>query len=225
MLPIFKGLFHLGTDIVTGIDVGAFSTKVVSVRRKNGAKEILYVKEFPVIPYEKFDASLERVAEELSLNAAAKNSRLVLSVPLGNYSYFFLNIPKIPDDELLSAVEWELKKHLTSPVEEYTFDYVIVREFSDENMRKYEVFTVAAPRSDTLKLLNIFKSRKLSVSSITVNPLALVGLTDFLPPSEKNETLVIGSIGFLKTEMVIVINGALRFARVIKLGISQIVSN
>lgn len=225
MLRIFKGLFSLSSNVVTGIDAGAFSTKVISIRRRNDKREIVFLKEFPVMAYEKFEASLDRVAEDLSSSGVGKKGHLVLSVPLGNYSYFFLNIPKIPDEEIPPAIEWELKKHLPTPIEEYNFDYFIIREFSDETMRKYEVFVVAVKKNEIMKLLNIFKKKNLSIRTITVTPLALTGLTNLLPHPEKNETIIIGNIGFLKTEMVIIKDGVLRFARVVKLGISQVVAN
>jgi len=118
---------------------------------------------------------------------------VVLGLPRNEILFKFINIPKVPRDEVKSVLEYELELLFPYPSEELFYDYKIIKESEDEGMK---ILIIAIPKKNLDILFENLHELDIKLSAINTASIALVNLHNF----NKKFTNGSGSAIFLNFE-------------------------
>lgn len=122
--------------------------------------------------------------------------------------------PPMNNRELLEAVKWKIKEHLSFPLEEAIIDVKITGRIVEATYKRLKVLVVAIPRSTAMQSIDFLRSIGFSPALITVPPLAFENLLLHLDTA-KDERIVTLDIGLDGTVMNIYSGKKLEFTRLI----------
>ncbi|MDD2716442.1 MAG: pilus assembly protein PilM, partial [Candidatus Wallbacteria bacterium] len=134
----------------------------------------------------------------------------------------YILLPKIPVEELPTAVPFESKKELPFSLEEAELDYFIVGEVEKEGVKKLKAFVAAYKKEELQKYYQLFERLGLKLSSIVVTPPISENLIKMQGGKISDEIIAHIDIGYQTTSVNILNCGGLDFSRVIPMGSFQI---
>lgn len=180
-----------------GLDISDFSLKIVSLEKK---KRILKLENFfqkeltPGIVEEgeiKDEEKLAQILREVIKKANIKTKYVIASLPERKVFLEIIQMPKLTEEELKSAIIYEIENYIPLPVEKIYLDYQVVPPIY-ESLEKLEVLIVAFPKEivdsyfRTLKSADLFPlafeseslaiARSLVRDEITDSPILLIDL-------------------------------------------------
>lgn len=207
----------LGRGAYTGIDLGAWSLKAVSITRKKGAYSVnaaAYLK----LPNEARagEASTGLVSDFLKANSipTAKTAVLMIGHSL-MFRHFYL--PRMPDKDLKEAVKWEIRKEVAIPPTDLVSDFVTT-DGAPRPDGKLSITAFAGMRREIDSVMVFFKNAGVEVRVIEVIPTALLASFCLNNDAAKDENHAMLDIGETKSTLAIIRNRSLAFAREITLG-------
>lgn len=203
-----------------GIDIGTSSIKVAHlgygskgmVLRYAGLTELLHPEN------ESGDKGIVMALYDIFREGRLNKKKAAINFSGRNPIIRYLNIPKMPKEELNEAMKWETKKITPVPVEDLIIDFLIVGESEERDIKRYEIVLVAVERTAILDQISGLKQTGLKISAIDVNPLSLLNAVKLNYPDDLAYNIVFVDIGAGKTEINISKNGILRFTRSVQIG-------
>jgi type IV pilus assembly protein PilM len=205
-----------GSNIITGVDIGAGSIKIVRIAP--GRKPRLLAAGIVEFPLDKTGAP--GVSTDLRFLFSGKKfrSRHVVTLLPGKYlTVRALTMPKMPPAELAEAVRWESKRHISYPLDAALVEYLVTGFRREGLVEKCDVLLVAAERKAAVAFLTPFQEAGVAVSTVDANPLALRNGLRLRRKGERKNVLLI-DMGAGKTEIDIYQGDALRFSRCLETG-------
>lgn len=156
---------------VTGIDLGRKYIKLIQCSRKGAA---VVIKRAAVI--ELPDIYAEDTFLDIALDAITKNkknhkinlSNVAIVCPKEYYSSINITLPIMPKKELISALEWEVKKASNLDAEYFNIDYYPNK--CSEKQTEYLVYY--AEKSKINMLISKFNAYKIKLKYIDVSEMA-----------------------------------------------------
>ena len=139
------------------------------VERVNGAKPKLI--HWENIAYNA--ENLPRVLKETVKTHRLQKTTLTFSLSSDAYRLLVVDSPPVPEEELVSAVKWEVQDIIDTRVEETTFDIFSVPQ--DSNLLK-SINVVAAKKAEIVEKVELFRQAKVTPSIIDIEELALRNL-------------------------------------------------
>lgn len=207
----------LGSGPYTGIDIGAWSLKAVSIAGRKGAytlKGAAYMK----LPPEARHGELapKAVSDFLKSNSIASSSAGVL---MTGHSLMFRHfyLPPMPDKDLKEAVKWEIRKEVAIPPADLVSDFVTAESGSRPD-GKLSIIAFAGVRKEIDSIMAFFSDAGVHVKVIEVVPTALLASFCLNNTCEKDENLAMVDIGETKSTLAVFRNKTLAFAREISMG-------
>ena len=202
------GLFSSNEGYL-GIDIGSSSTKIVELKKKGQAIELVNYSfsENKEIKETEGNAKSQNQEKYLTTlinkmhsegNFNAKNS--VATLPTSSVFSSVVNISDVSKEELDSAVNWEAKKVIPVSLEEMVLDWKIIEE--DKESNNIKVFLTASPKKMIKKYVNTFKNSRLNLSSLETEIFSLVRSLAI----DKDSQVMVVEIGTLNTDISIVKN-------------------
>jgi type IV pilus assembly protein PilM len=128
----------------------------------------------------------------------------------------------MPKRDLFEAVKWEAKKQISFPPEDLIFDYIILEKIVKDKETHLSVLSFAISRLDVQEHINILRESSLTPMALDVIPMALLSSFDHNNEWEKGVNYALIDIGMEKTNLVILKDGLLKFAREIPFGGKEI---
>ncbi|MGA1865634.1 MAG: type IV pilus assembly protein PilM, partial [bacterium] len=197
-----------------GLDIGSDSIKLAEVRIKGESGQLLYYRIIPVSHLK--GRSLEEKSTEISeiLRSSLKNRDKVpifTAVSGSDVIIKSFNISRLSGAKLRNAIFWASKKYVPFPLEEAYFDYRVIGDIEERDIKKKEVMVVAAARQLIHSTLSIFEKSRLNISGITVTPFALWNFLKSIKTDLSNIALI--DIGAENTTIAVFQNSSLKFAR------------
>lgn len=212
LISKIKSIF--GGDVI-GLDIGDDLIKIVKVDTK-GDKLVLSnlaVGETPVEAVEEGElkevdilgSKLKSLLEENDFEA----QKVVTAISGEEVIIRTVEVPSMPQDELLEAAKWEAEEQIPIPVEEMILDYEILKRNNDGS---YDLMLVAVNREMVDRYLELFEMLDLEPEAIEIEPLAAIRSIKHLYPEQ---TIALMDMGAETTDVSVFDKGRLLFTRTV----------
>ncbi|MBW2146817.1 MAG: type IV pilus assembly protein PilM [Deltaproteobacteria bacterium] len=212
-------LFRIGPKkAVLGLDIGFHSIKYVllnqtadgPVLRDFGMKMLPPLSEDVLSRNE--DMFMETVRQLVKERGILAN-RVVAAVSGPQVAFRRMPIPKIPSRELRQSIFWAVRKEIPFSLDDTLFDYHIMAEVVDQDVKKLDTLVVAAETSLIDSIYQIIKRAGLRLDAITSIPMALWNLQRAISMSSGQQPAVFLDIGYRTTTFTFFDAGKLTFTR------------
>lgn len=203
-----------------GIDIGAFSIKIVELSRFGKKKKLEnYIKfSFPIK-----DSSFRMFHQEnltlLSENAAEilnalfekvniKEGKAAFSLPdFSTFSTSFM-LPPMTRTEVPQAIEFEARHHIPLPLSEVTFDWQIIEKKEIPPEVELKILLVAIPNKVLWNFQKMVNLTQIEMKGMEAEVFALIRSS--IPESLAEKTVCLVDIGWRSTTVSIVENKTLK---------------
>lgn len=106
-----------------------------------------------------------------------------------NYQIFLIESLPVKPEEMLSALSWRIRGLITYPIEEAVIDYFPLPNKKSGATNSMQA-VVTARKDDLNKIMGIFKSNGLSLTTIDIPEIALRNLTALSEKDEKSTAFI-----------------------------------
>ncbi len=163
-----------------GVDLGRGSIKVVELKNKEGKPNLStygYVEKG--IDFAKDDSKIKieqaaNLLKEVCQKSHTTTNQVIASLPGFSVFSSVINLPSMPEKDLVSAIHWEARKFIPLPIEEVTLDWKKLESSKDDEENKnFKILLTAASRNLVKKYLEIFKIAGLELLSLETESFAL----------------------------------------------------
>ncbi|HEV8601581.1 MAG TPA: type IV pilus assembly protein PilM [Patescibacteria group bacterium] len=209
-----------------GVDIGTSNIKIVQLKPKDNKFVLetygLVDVSYPIAKQDS-DAAINHTAsllKNLIKKAGVTTNRVIASLPNSAVFTSVIEMPKIPEDELKAAIEFEAKKYVPLPLEEIALSWSLIEEkktkasLSNYESNKYKVLLTAVPNSVIQNYLKVFRAADLEAEALEIEALALIRSL----VAEDMNTILLIDIGAKNTSINLVDNGYLRLSKNLTLG-------
>lgn len=195
---------------VVGIDVGAKGTKVAQLQYQVSGKPSLERCDFIEIGIhdEEFEGKMKSYLKEAKIGGAM----IASSIDDESMKIRKMDLPKMPDPDLIEAIKWNLRDIVDGDIEEFTVDFSRIAEIEEGENSKIELMAYAIKR----EAVNDYK---IKLSSIGLHPFhiepAAVTLASTLERCHGEDSGYIAgvNIGYSQTLFYVIGNGVFVFSR------------
>lgn len=203
-----------------GVDIGASSVKAVLLNHTRRGLVLRYagLTELPRLEGESKDPSAVMALYEIFQEGGLKRRKMAINYDGGGLTVRYLQLPKMPKDEIREAVRWEAKKVIQQTLDEVVLDYLIVGETEERDLKRYEILLIVADRASILNQLEALKPFRSQIVAMDVNPTALINTVKANYARDLGDNLAFVDIGSHKMDINICKNGVLRFYRNVQMG-------
>ncbi len=216
----------LGRKLLSGIDIGSSSLKVVKLKRKGGKTVLDWYGYAELQRGLKLPEEWHRISESIHqlilTGRKVTVDKVASTISASSLIINYLTLPEMPKKDLFEAVKWEAKKQISFPPEDLIFDYIVLEKIVKESETHLSVLSFAISRLDAQEHVNILRESSLTPIALDVIPMALLSSFDHNNEWEKGVNYALIDIGMTKTNLVILKDGLLKFAREIPFGGKEI---
>jgi type IV pilus assembly protein PilM len=211
-------MFFSKKNSILGVDIGTSNIKIAQIT--HGEKPILDTYGIVNIAYQlggKNDqlaiGQMASTLRTLIQKAGVTAKRCVISFPNSAVFTSVIELPKMSETELNSAVEFEAKKYVPLALSEINLEWTVASETAG-GKDKLKVLLTAVPKQITENYMKMFALAGLQPEAGEIEALALIrSLIGNLPTN-----CVIIDIGSRSTGLNIIENGFLRLSRNLNIG-------
>lgn len=215
-----------------GVDIGTANIKIVQLRPQSG-KFVLETYGLANVAYQLSNkesrSAIEHTAEilkQLVVQSKATTKRIVASLPNSVVFTSVIEMPKIPEEELKSAVESEAKKYVPLPLDEVALSWIPIEEKKkkinlDTNLgsinrpnNNTKILLTAVPSAVIDNYLKVFSMAGLEPIALEIEALALIRSL----VSNTDETVLLVDIGAKNTSVNLVDSGYLKLSKNLGVG-------
>jgi type IV pilus assembly protein PilM len=212
-----------------GVDLGTRFLKVAQVRLTADGKLALVAAtsvETPRLPQADTSTRARMIGEtvgQMCHDHQFKGTQCVLSLPAELTFLQHMKMDKMPDDQLASALKWELTSKLPYDPSEAEIRHVVAGDIYVDNTPKQEVIAVGARRDAIEAYVEAFRRVKLECVGVNVEPCAIVECFArlFRRSHDAKRAVLFVDIGATSTQVVISHGPSLVFAKNLALGGAQ----
>lgn len=210
-----KKKFQAGAQNRIGLDIGTAATKMIEIASAGDKQSLVCLGSRNVsgAVREPLIEAIKSLAEEIKVTAKEVN----ISVSGPSVIVRFVSMPKMRDDELKGAIRFEAEKYIPFAIDDCIVDHQVLKKNDKEN--KLEVLLAAVKKDIILNRVEAVEQSGFSVNVVDVDTFAAANayLKNF-PPADPNKTAAILNIGASLTNVGIIREGTLFFARDIAIG-------
>ncbi len=215
-----------------GLDIGSSNIKIAQLRPKDD-QFVLETYGIVNVSYQianKESAPLVQQTSELLKSLLERSgvttNKVVASLPNNSVFTSVIEMPKIPESELKSAVEFEAKKYVPLPLSEVVLSWTLigdkksspannnVNNFTTAAENKIKVLLTAVPTVVINNYMEVFKLTGLEAEALEIEALALI--RSLVGQDMENNILV--DIGAKSTSINLVDSGYLRLSKNLNVG-------
>ena len=164
-------MFFTSNKMITGIDIGHFAIKYVSLLNKRESIELIKAGYEEIEHYsEDSNINIKKTIENLSQKINTNKGKIVSSVDNENLIVKKMCLPLMDREAVIETIRWEFSEYVPFSVEESVIDYVI----TSENDEEVEISAVIVPRVSVNNSLQFLKRFK--ITSLNIQPFALLNI-------------------------------------------------
>ncbi len=208
-----------------GVDIGTHSVKVAQMRRTSDGYELESVAQCEIWPDGNVsdDPSARRAAKTAALKRALEmgqiKARHAVSAVCGESIIVrYLQLPRMPEDELKKALQWEAEEYIPFRLNEVNIDSMILGEADDGDHAKMDVLLVSAKKDLIEEHVSIIREAGLEPRVVDVDSFAFLNCFETNYNPGVDECLALINIGSSMTSINIYGHGRTRFSRDIPIG-------
>lgn len=200
-----------------GVDIGSSSIKIVQVDRGDSPRLRTYgmVDIGDPISSQTTDEQVHKMAEllkNLMEKAQVTTKDCIMSLPNSAVFTSVIDMPKMTDKEMESAIQFEAKKYVPLPFSEVTLSWTMISENDDGASIK--VLLIAVPNQIRDVYIKLFQLAGLNLEIIEIEALSLI--RSLVVDKEKNDVII--DIGAKVTGLNFVRHGTLQLTRNLSIG-------
>ncbi|MEX0916536.1 MAG: type IV pilus assembly protein PilM [Candidatus Spechtbacterales bacterium] len=155
-----------------GVDIGTASIKVVELERGEPARLLNYAQFYTETEEGAFhysslkmrDSDIVDIIRRMFEGAEIAPGHAAFSLPLFSSFSTLLTLPRMKEEALASAVQFEARKFVPVPMSEVHFDWMVVEHLS--NQREIRVLMVAVPNEIIQKYRSMATSLGLTLTAL-----------------------------------------------------------
>ena len=207
-----------GHNTFTGIDLGSWSIKAVTISGRRGSytlKNAAYMK----LAQEDRHGSVS--AQTLASFLRSKGIRPgKAAVLMTGHSLMFrhFSLPPMPEKDLKEAVKWEIRKEVSIAPADIVADFVTAAEAKGGPDQKSSIIAFAGVRKDIDSIIGLYGEAGVEARVIEVVPTALLASFDASNLWENDANYAILDMGLQKSTLAIFKRKRLAFTREISIG-------
>ncbi|MDF1498672.1 MAG: type IV pilus assembly protein PilM [Patescibacteria group bacterium] len=204
-----------------GIDIGTTGIRIVQLGMKDGVIKLdnyasIETKDYLEIlgsgsKFTSIKLSDSKIASDLGKiisGAGIMSKKVAMSVPTSSTFSSIMSMPKIPEDEIASAVNFEARQYIPIPLDEVIFDWSVIGGNGESKTNneddKLKILLVAIPRETANKYINVVNILNLELISLETEAFSLARSL----AGKKEGAYTIIDIGNKTTSVVVVENGS-----------------
>lgn len=200
-----------------GVDIGSSSIKIVQVDRGDSLRLTTYgmVDIGDPISSQTTDEEVHKLADllkNLMEKAHVTTKNCIMSLPNSAVFTSVIDMPKMGDKEMESAMQFEAKKYVPLPFSEVTLSWTIISE--NEDGASLKVLLIAVPNQIRDIYIKLFQLAGLNLEIIEIEALSLI--RSLVVDKEKNDVII--DIGAKVTGLNFVRHGTLQLTRNLSIG-------
>ncbi|MFH1289523.1 MAG: type IV pilus assembly protein PilM [Patescibacteria group bacterium] len=198
-----------------GLDMGSHNLKAVEFKKRGEEFHLVSLGSIPSTPKGIFSEAetdlnaLSEAVKKLLDEAKVSSKNVSAALPQDKVFTRTITMPFLKDDELNSAIKWEIEQYVPIPVEEVEIAHQVVGKLKIEEQEKIQVLIVAAPKKLIEKTLKVLKSASLNPLGLETEIIAIA--RSLVPPV--SDAILVVDLGAKATDMAIVENGSVVFSR------------
>ncbi|QQS22805.1 type IV pilus assembly protein PilM [bacterium] len=201
---------------ILGIDIGTEAIKLVQLRDDDQLIETYGIVDLaePITmqsTQESIDKNVE-LLRNLVIKSRATTKRCVVSLPNSAVFTSVIDMPKMTDEELESAIQFEAKKYIPLPFSEVTLSWSLISEDMANNT--FKILLIAVPKQIRDIYIRIFQQAGLELEIIEIEALALIRA--LIKDQTKNYVII--DIGGKVTGINFIKQGLLQLTRNLNIG-------
>jgi type IV pilus assembly protein PilM len=214
---------NLSSKKMVGIDIGYSSIKILELS-KTGSKYILDSIDLISLPSEivsdgflKDHASAISYIKSSFANHSMKDKNVVISIPCKHVIIKNIDMPKMKESELDSAIFYEAQQYITYDIKEVSFDYEILGD-SVTDAGSNLIMIIAGKKDIINDRVDLMNECGLHSPIVDVDCIATENMFNFNYPEETDQIAGIIKVGATETNVHIVNKGFNLFRRDIPIG-------
>lgn len=216
-----------------GVDIGTSNIKIVQLLPEKD-KFILETYGIVNVSYQiaNKDSNLAvnqtaEILKNLIKKSGATSSRVVSSLPNSVVFTSVIEMPKIPEDELKEAIEYEAKKYVPLPLEEIALSWSVIDQkagkitkdtnlgtFNKSDSTKSKILLTAVPTVVIDNYLKVFELAGLEPDALEIEALSLIRSLI----GNESKIILLVDIGAKNTSINLVDGGYLRLSKNLSVG-------
>lgn len=200
-----------------GIDVGATTVTVAALKKRGGSLTLEHYRCYERAELDPSGEDLPRVARELSLRLASegfRSRRCVIGVSGRDAIIRYMHLPPMPDWRLALLMQFEVEENADRIGEPISADYRVLGGGGEGNL----VLVALAKDARVQEAVSAFESAGFEVAGAVPECVASADAFRFLGDEPEREITLVVDIGGSATEIALVEEGSLIFARSVAQG-------
>jgi len=217
---------------VVGLEITTNAVRVIELERiKNeihgvGFNVVEIEDEKGISEEEKRERQIEATRSALAgLSPRKKFKNVVTFVSSRDVRHRVMLFPQMSKKELELVVQREVKKDLTTPIEDLSYDYSTLGIVVDKGMDKDQVLIVSSGKEEVYQQTTILEKLEIVPTAISSTTTALINSFVNARLWKENDPTAIIHIGDVITTLCIFRNGVLQFSREIFTGYNEIMAS
>jgi|GEM_PF-5011440 len=205
-----------------GFEIRNDVIKVIEIKKSKTSATVTKVEcvDIPVEVKEDRDVFVIDFLRSLWKEKRFSKNRVISLIDSPAVETVILRFPVMPDKELQSAIAIKAEASFSLPLEDCNWDYMVLGEMVERNIRKIDVLIASIPREKIKEHLNILKKAGIKPFALTIVPLSILDSSRY-SGLNKGRIAVINFSERL-TNISILEDGILQFTRDIPLGDEQL---
>lgn len=205
------------------LDISDFSLKIIKLKKRGNNLTLASFREKTIKPgiikegEIKDEAALLKILRDGLSNVRGehlKTKYVVASLPEEKAFSQVIQLPKMSEEDLKSAVVYEAENYVPLPIEETYLDFQIVQPFSD-HLDHFDILLAALPKKIVDSYVSVFKKAGLLPMALEIESSAIVRA---MIRGEKNpRQVLLIDFGLSKTSFIIFSGNSLRFTSSIRI--------
>jgi type IV pilus assembly protein PilM len=198
-----------------GLDIGSHKIKIIKLTKSGSQYRLMALGNAPstqkgILSEAENDlTSLVSIIKKLHQESKINTKNVVSSLPQDQVFTQVVSLPKISENELISALKWEAEQYVPIPLSEVTLTHQIIGESTEKGKEKIEVLLAAAPNRLIDRMVTILKTAGFNLISLE---LEIMAVARSLIPSNSETTMVV-DLGAKATDIAVIDNGQIIFVR------------
>lgn len=201
--------------IVTGLDIGTGSIKIVQMRKGPSGLEVVKALSRD-IPYNKDEEkypdkdAIKDTIRNLLKDNNVKPSHVVSSIPRYLAAVKYVTLPSNNKKEIKEMLEYEAEKQIPFPIDKAEWDFQIL---DGESRDESSILLVAVKKNIIEEHLSLLKECGLKPDVIDINSFAIFNSINNTNQLKEKSVIALIDIGSRMLEINIIKEGVLRFTR------------
>ena len=196
-----------------GLDIGTHSIKLAQLEKKGDRYHLVAFGSGPstgkglLSEAESDLTALAEVIKKIRQEAKIKTKNVATALPQDQVFTRTVTIPRLSEEELQSALNWEAEQFIPIPLTEVTLAHQMIGQAKEGKKEKNKVLLVAASNRLIEKIINVLKMACLTPVSLETEIISMA--RSLIPP--ESEPVMMVDLGARASDLAVVENGLVSF--------------